>query len=179
MMELFCLGSIVSGFCFAIFWLGMALKKILKGDDGVVSEFFFSGCSVGICVSGSLVAFGSREVDISSFNFWVIVFIWAAFAGIANVLYFLPTIVASKRSHSNAVAILALNFLLGWSFFGWVVAMVWALMNARVNVLRVSQPDIPLDDGKVACWKCGRRMSRGFICSDGTCQQCYKPSWSA
>jgi hypothetical protein len=30
----------------------------------------------------------------------------------------------SKR---NASAIIALNLLLGWTFLGWVIALVWAL----------------------------------------------------
>lgn len=45
------------------------------------------------------------------------------------VLYFLPTMVGwSKR---NAGAIFVLNLLLGWTFIGWVVALVWALTYDR------------------------------------------------
>ena len=44
-------------------------------------------------------------------------------------IYFLPTIVGwSKR---NAGAIFVLNLLLGWTFVGWVVALVWALTYDR------------------------------------------------
>jgi hypothetical protein len=42
-------------------------------------------------------------------------------------MYWLPTIVASRRHHINAGAIGVLNFLLGWTVLGWVVAMVWAV----------------------------------------------------
>ncbi len=45
---------------------------------------------------------------------------------VALVLYFLPTVVASCRAHHNAGAIFALNLLLGWTFLGWVLALVWA-----------------------------------------------------
>lgn len=41
--------------------------------------------------------------------------------------YFLPTIIASTRGHVNANAIFATNFLLGWTFLGWVVAFIWSL----------------------------------------------------
>jgi hypothetical protein len=41
-------------------------------------------------------------------------------------LYFLPSYVGRKKR--NATAIFALNFLAGWTFIGWVVAMVWACM---------------------------------------------------
>ena len=43
------------------------------------------------------------------------------------VLYFVPTIIAARRKHHNAVAIGALNLLLGWTLLGWVGALVWAL----------------------------------------------------
>lgn len=45
------------------------------------------------------------------------------------VLYFLPTIVGWNKR--NAGAIFVLNLLLGWTFIGWVVALVWALMYDR------------------------------------------------
>ena len=42
-------------------------------------------------------------------------------------LYFLPALVAKSGRHPNSTAIFALNLLLGWTFIGWVVALVWAL----------------------------------------------------
>ena len=44
-------------------------------------------------------------------------------------LYFLPTLVSRKRRHKNYGAIAALNLLLGWSFLGWTLALIWALMD--------------------------------------------------
>ncbi|MEP6668432.1 MAG: superinfection immunity protein [Chthoniobacter sp.] len=46
----------------------------------------------------------------------------AAILGI--FLYFLPSIIG--RHKTNAFAIFVLNFFLGWTFLGWVVALVWA-----------------------------------------------------
>ncbi|MDD4923947.1 MAG: superinfection immunity protein [Dehalococcoidales bacterium] len=45
---------------------------------------------------------------------------------ISLAVYFLPTIVAVVRKKRNALAIFLLNFFLGWTFIGWVVALVWA-----------------------------------------------------
>lgn len=45
------------------------------------------------------------------------------------LLYFLPGLLAGWRCHRNANAIGALNLFLGWTFIGWVVAMVWALTD--------------------------------------------------
>ena len=49
-------------------------------------------------------------------------------AAIGLAVYFLPTIVALANHKRNALAIFALNFLLGWTFIFWVVAIVWSLM---------------------------------------------------
>ena len=43
------------------------------------------------------------------------------------VFYFLPTIIALARRQRNSLAIFLLNFFLGWTFIGWVVALVWSV----------------------------------------------------
>jgi hypothetical protein len=42
-------------------------------------------------------------------------------------LYFLPTLVAYQGRHHNVAAICTLNFLLGWTLLGWIIALVWAM----------------------------------------------------
>lgn len=42
-------------------------------------------------------------------------------------IYFLPTTISFNRDQPNRLAILALNLFLGWTFFGWVVCLVWSL----------------------------------------------------
>ena len=54
----------------------------------------------------------------------------AAFLPVALMLYFVPTLAAGK-DHRNRQAILALNLLLGWTFIGWVVALIWALYREK------------------------------------------------
>ena len=39
-------------------------------------------------------------------------------------LYFVPSLVGLKKD--NIMAIFLLNLLLGWTFIGWVVALIWA-----------------------------------------------------
>jgi hypothetical protein len=41
----------------------------------------------------------------------------------------LPAIIAFARSKRDAGAILVLNFLLGWTAIGWIIALVWALKS--------------------------------------------------
>ena len=47
------------------------------------------------------------------------------------LVYLFPAIVAAGRHHNNADAILVLNLFFGWSFVGWVVALVWSLTSNR------------------------------------------------
>ena len=48
-----------------------------------------------------------------------------------TLLYMLPTIIAAVQQRTNTGAIAALNVLLGWTFIGWVVALVWAMTKGK------------------------------------------------
>ena len=52
-----------------------------------------------------------------------------ALAVVALALYCVPSFIAVNRNKRNKNAIVALNLLLGWTFVGWVVALVWSLMQ--------------------------------------------------
>jgi len=54
-------------------------------------------------------------------------FLFFPIFGFGIVFYFLPTIIAFARSKRDSTSIFVLNFLLGWTAIGWVVALVWAL----------------------------------------------------
>jgi len=43
--------------------------------------------------------------------------------------YFLPTIIAVQREHRSSDAIFFVNLFLGITVIGWLVALVWSLMN--------------------------------------------------
>ena len=55
-----------------------------------------------------------------------LIVLWA-FISLIVLVYFIPMYVAYYRGHPDTMAIFALNLLLGWTFIGWVVALVWAL----------------------------------------------------
>jgi hypothetical protein len=59
-------------------------------------------------------------------EFLLIIFILPAMA-----LYFLPTIFALVRRARNSLAIILVNIFAGWTFIGWVVALVWSLVDQR------------------------------------------------
>lgn len=52
------------------------------------------------------------------------------FVGLVIFAYLLPSFVALQRKHVNTAAICVLNILVGWSFIGWVAALVLALVKS-------------------------------------------------
>jgi len=62
------------------------------------------------------------------------------------VLYWLPTLIAIVRQTPSALGVAMLNFFLGWTIIGWILALVWALAasnNPHVIVIengRVVRP---------------------------------------
>jgi Superinfection immunity protein len=62
-----------------------------------------------------------------------------ALAWILTVLtlgYFLPWAIAATRGKSNSAAVGLVTFLLGWTFIGWVVALVMACSSHQVAGIR-------------------------------------------
>jgi hypothetical protein len=56
--------------------------------------------------------------------------------GFPLVMYFLPSVIALLRGKRDTLAIFLLNFFLGWSVIGWIVALVWA---AKADVPAVAR----------------------------------------
>jgi hypothetical protein len=91
----------------------------------------------------------------------------------ALACYFLPTIIG--RNKKSSAGIFALNFFLGWTVIGWIIALVWALSSeyapTHVVVYQTASPSpayaavyCPTCFGYSApggayCCKCGRRLS--------------------
>ena len=48
---------------------------------------------------------------------------------VGTALYFVPTIVAGVRKKRNLVSIGLLNFFLGWTVIGWIIALIWAFAH--------------------------------------------------
>ncbi len=62
----------------------------------------------------------------------VVVIVAAVLVG--GALYFLPTLIAIVRRKRNSMAIFLMNFFLGWTFIGWVVALVWSVSYEAVDL---------------------------------------------
>lgn len=55
--------------------------------------------------------------------------------GFALLLLFLPAVIAQTRRHPNAGIIFLVNLFFGWTFVGWVVALVWACSRVAPRTL--------------------------------------------
>ena len=54
--------------------------------------------------------------------------LWVAVACVVFLLvYFLPSFLGRKKR--NRAVIFVLNLLLGWTFAGWVVLLIWAMKD--------------------------------------------------
>ncbi|HDO7148197.1 TPA: superinfection immunity protein [Klebsiella michiganensis] len=74
------------------------------------------------CYDNTLFTFGDKLMSI--WNIIVLIF--------AIIIYVLPGVIASSREHKNSTAIWVLNIVLGWSFLGWIAALVWSFTNPGV-----------------------------------------------
>jgi hypothetical protein len=66
----------------------------------------------------------------------LLAFFFIPIFGCGFILYFLPAIIAFARSKRDAGSILVLNFFLGWTAIGWVIALVWALKQDAPMMVR-------------------------------------------
>jgi len=53
---------------------------------------------------------------------------------IMALAYFLPTVIALARGHHNGFAIFLTNLLLGWTFIGWIIALIWSVTASERRV---------------------------------------------
>lgn len=74
-----------------------------------------------IAATGLPVLAASVAGHISDTSFWLMLLLY--------LCYWIPTVMAFHFQHHNWRAIFLVNFLLGWTFIGWVVALVWSFMQ--------------------------------------------------
>jgi len=89
-------------------------------------------------------------------------------------LYFLPAFLA--RNKPDFTSILILNILAGWTFIGWIIALVWALSSGRQQQVAApgqsTTPSQPAAAGSFFCSACGKPCPAGarFCSSCGASQ---------
>jgi hypothetical protein len=85
------------------------------------------GGFLGLAVVGLIAGTASQGGEAGS----VLLALWLGVLAIGA--YFLPTIIATSRKHHNVGTIAVVNFFLGWTFIGWVVALAIAASAVRTR----------------------------------------------
>ncbi|MBI4531453.1 MAG: superinfection immunity protein [Candidatus Latescibacteria bacterium] len=87
-------------------------------------------------------------------------------------MYFIPAFVANERKHHNTTPILLLNLFLGWTFLGWVGALIWACTKVEKTPSggRVKFANPPLsstkpETGDQFCAHCGTKLAENQVTS--------------
>ena len=85
-------------------------------------------------------------------------------------LYFLPSILAWNKGDFGSV--LAINFFLGWTLVGWVIALAWALKSEPKPTQVVVQQSAPqVNPPSELCRACGKYSPWG----SRFCNSCGQP----
>ena len=82
---------------------------------------------------------------------------------VITALYFVPSIIA--RNKRDFAAIFIVNLLFGWTFIGWIIALIWAL-SARPQPQVSAQPSAAYPPQLAAsasffCTACGNPCAAG------------------
>lgn len=59
--------------------------------------------------------------------------LFAIIAILCTLFYFLPTLIAFSPRRENRYGIAMINFLFGWTFLGWIAAMMWATNSDKIE----------------------------------------------
>ena len=109
-----------------------------------------------------------------SLSFFPFFHFHGVFLLVSLFLYFLPAFLARHRS--DFTGIFLLNLFAGWTFIGWVIALVWAL-SAQSQRQGPAQavavpPQPPQAAGSFFCSACGKPCPAGarFCSSCGAAQ---------
>ena len=84
----------------------------------------------------------AEEANASAIGFLLL----AALLGFALMSIFtwlLPGIIANKRSHPDASSIWLTTIFLGWTFFGWLAALIWAASAINGSRSQPVRPALP------------------------------------
>lgn len=66
---------------------------------------------------------------LTSLNIYIIVGILL----LLSFFYFIPTLMAVWVRKKQTLAIFLLNLLLGWTFLGWLAALIWSAIKEKTD----------------------------------------------
>ena len=107
--------------------LGFGLRRRGKVETALrrIAEFLLAlivGGAVMLGCAWALATFDKGAGNILAGLFLLLV---------GGAIYFLPSFAATSRAHPQGTGIFVLNLVLGWTFLGWALALVWAFSNTK------------------------------------------------
>jgi hypothetical protein len=114
-------------------------------------------------VKHTMTAGGAYSMSISSLCFIPFFHFHPVLMLVSLFLYFLPAYLG--RNRSDFTAIFVLNLLAGWTFIGWIIALVWALSSGQQRQVAVpgppAAPPQPATGTTFFCSACGKSCEAG------------------
>jgi hypothetical protein len=137
---------------------GDVVKWLRAMKDAVLISLLVAVVSASLVVLNGI----ANEPDKCGGYLFFVIPLFAVCVFVGALVYLLPTIVAKRHNHPHYAGILTLNLGLGWTFLGWLGALVWARMireggncwrcNARLNgfplVCQFCQAELTWEQGK-------------------------------
>ena len=100
---------------------------------------------------------------ISSMSFTPFFHFHPVFMLVSLFFYFLPAYLG--RNRSDFTSILMLNLFAGWTFIGWIIALVWALSSGPQRQVALPEqpaaPAQPASGTSFFCSACGKACDTG------------------
>lgn len=84
---------------------------------------------------------------------------------LALPIYFIPSFVAYSRDIPSRAGVLITNAFFGWTFLGWIIALIWAFSGEERN--ETSKINTKLTE----CPDCGNKVSK----KADSCPECGRP----
>ena len=107
----------------------MSPKKYLKNK-----KYLWLLGYVVIMVCLVYVLHGSDPETLMPSMWGVLIFV------LISSVYLLPWLIASNGNHPSKTGIFVLNLFLGWTFLGWVIALVWAFTKPQQVIVYQNTP---------------------------------------
>ena len=83
------------------------------------------------------------------------VFLVAILIG-AGAIYFAPTLIAWRRKTPGAILVAFVNGAFGWTLFGWLLALIWALSGEAIKICPRCAESVKLK--ALVCRFCGHEF---------------------
>lgn len=58
---------------------------------------------------------------------------YAVVALFVLAVYWVPTVIAAVKRHPEFIKVALINWLVGWTIVGWIVALTWSIEDPQRN----------------------------------------------